>query len=126
VSTDDEDLKNACFDLARTTKWSQKPIDAELLSSLATKFEEIARNCLSMPLNRDIPLIVKAIRYLTHVHAIPPMDDDTMWFYNMLSVVVEISRPNTVVGEREKLFLEEMLQGIHESLNYETCRPFLH
>ncbi len=111
-SQDDEELKSACFDLARTTKWSQKPIDAQLLSSLAEKLEKIARDFLNEPLERDIPLIVKAIRYLNHVHAMPPMDDDTMWFYNMLSVVVEIARPNIVVDERGKPFLKEMKQGI--------------
>jgi hypothetical protein len=42
VDTDDEDPKSACFDLARSTTCSQKPIDAELLTSLAAKFEEIA------------------------------------------------------------------------------------
>jgi hypothetical protein len=57
----------------------------------------------------------KAIRYLNHVHAAPPMDDDTIWFYNMLSVVVEIASPNTVVDERGKSFLKEMQQGIHSS-----------
>jgi hypothetical protein len=77
----DEELKSACFDLARTTKRSQKPIDAALLSSLSDKFEKIARDCIEESLGRDIPLIVKAIRYLNQVHAIPPMDDDTKWFY---------------------------------------------
>jgi hypothetical protein len=118
--SDNDELKGACFDLARTAKWAQKPIDAELLSSLAGKLEKIARGFLSEPLERDIPLMVKAIRYLNHVHAMPPMDDDTMWFYNMLGVVVEIARPNTVVDERGKPFLKEMLQGIHESLSYEA------
>jgi hypothetical protein len=42
VSTEDEELKSACFELARTTKWPQKPIDAQLLTSLAEKLEEIA------------------------------------------------------------------------------------
>jgi hypothetical protein len=120
VSTNDDDLKVACFDLARTTKWSQKPIDAELLSSLSGKFEEIARGFLEESLDRDIPLIVKAIRYLNQVHAIPPMDDNTMWFYNMASVLMEIARPNTVVDERGKPFLEEMLTGINKSLSYEA------
>ena len=78
--SDNDELKGACFDLARTAKWAQKPIDAELLSSLAEKLEKIARGFLSEPLERDIPLMVKAIRYLNHVHAMPPMDDDTMWF----------------------------------------------
>jgi hypothetical protein len=116
MSTDDDELKGACLELARTTKWSQKPIDAQLLTTLAEKFEEIARGFIEPSLERDIPLIVKAIRYLNHVHAIPPMDDNTMWFYNMLSVVVEIARPNTVVDERGKPFLEEMLTGINELL----------
>ncbi|SNT02067.1 hypothetical protein SAMN05216374_2334 [Tardiphaga sp. OK246] len=120
MSTGENDLKSACFELARTTKWSRKPIDAELLSSLAVKFEEIARGFVEESLDRDIPLIVKAVRYLNQVHALPPMDEDTSWFYNMLSVVVEIARPNTVVDERGKPFLEEMQKGIHRSLSFQA------
>lgn len=120
MSISDDDLQTACFELARTAKWSRKPYDAELLSSLAAKFEEICRGFVEDSLGRDLPLIVKAIRYLGQVHALPIMDDDTHWLYSMLSVVVEIARPNTIVDERGKPFLEEMKKGIDHMLNYEA------
>lgn len=38
----------------------------------------------------------------------------------MLSVVLEIAHPDTVVDERGKPFLKEMQKGIHDSLSYEA------
>jgi hypothetical protein len=46
----------------------------------------------------------------------PPMQDDTSWFFNMLIAVLEIARPNKFVPD-EKPFLKEMLYGIVESLS---------
>jgi hypothetical protein len=44
------------------------------------------------------------------------MDEDTQWFYEMLRVVLEIARPNTVVDDENKAFLQDMLHGIGKSL----------
>jgi len=59
----------------------------------------IAASFVSEPLEIDIPLITRAVRYLGQVHAIPPMDEDTQWFSNMLQVVLEIARPNSGMDE---------------------------
>ena len=112
-----DDLRQACFDVARTTKWARKPVDSADITALADKLYEIAKGQVSPELEIDLPIITRAVRYLGQVHAMPPMDDDTGWFYDMLRVVLEIARPNTGVDEANKEFLKDMLQGIGQSLS---------
>ena len=113
-----DELRQACFDVARTTKWSRKPVDSAEITVLADKLYEIAKGQVSPEIEIDLPLITRAVRYLGQVHASPPMDDDTGWFYDMLRVVLEIARPNTGVEEENKEFLRDMLQGIEQSLEH--------
>jgi hypothetical protein len=112
-----DELQQACFDIARSTKWARKPVDAAEITAVADKLSEIAKQQVSPELEIDIPLITRAVRYLGQVHAMPPMDDDTSWFFDMLRVVLEIARPNTGVEQENKEFLRDMLQGIGRSLS---------
>jgi len=116
-SHSDDELRKSCFDVARTTKWSRKPVDSAEITALANKLYEIAKGQVSPELEIDLPLITRAVRYVGQVHAMPPMDEDTGWFYDMLRVVLEIARPNTGVEEENKEFLRDMLQGIEQSLS---------
>jgi hypothetical protein len=114
--TDTEELQSACFGVARTTKWTQKPIDAAEIMAVAEKFFEIAKRQVCPELEIDIPLITRAVRYLGQVHAMPPTDDNTVWFAEMLRAVLEIARPNTGVEEENKAFLRDMREGIDRVL----------
>ena len=104
-----DELQQACFDLARNTKWSRKPVDAAKIQAFSEQIAQIAREQVSDPLGIDISLITRAVRYLANAHAIPPMDEDTQWFYDMLRVVLEIARPNSGIDEENKEFLRDML-----------------
>jgi hypothetical protein len=115
-----EELKSACFEVARTTKWAQKPVDAADITGLADRFYKIAKEQEWPDLEIDLPLITRAVRYLGQVHAMPPMDDKTGWFYEMLRAVLEIARPNTMVAENNKAFLRDLQRGIEMSLSYEA------
>jgi hypothetical protein len=102
--------------MARATKWVQKPIDASELTGFASRLARISKNFLSEELEIDEALVARAVGYLTQVHAIPPMDEDTRWFTEMLRAILEIARPNTVVDEDNKEFLRDLLHGIEQSL----------
>ena len=115
--TEIEELQNACLGVARTTKWVQKPIDAAEITAVAKKLFEIAKQQVFPRLEIDVPLITRAVRYLGQVHAMPPMDDNTVWFSEMLRAVLEIARPNTGVDEENKEFLRDMRNGIEVSLS---------
>jgi len=77
----------ACFSVARTTLWSQTPVDVEVMQALAGQFFKIAVEHEESFVSdgQDPNLIVLAVRYLGGVHAIPPMRDNTHWFFAMLS-----------------------------------------
>jgi hypothetical protein len=62
----------ACFEVARTTKWTRKPVDSAEITALADKLYEIAKGEVSAELEIDLPLITRAVRYLGQVHAVPP------------------------------------------------------
>lgn len=104
---DREALMAACFSVARTTLWSQTPVDVEVMQALAGQFFKIAVEHEESFVSdgQDPNLIVLAVRYLGGVHAIPPMRDNTHWFFAMLDVLVELVLGNTPPGaEIDPLF----------------------
>jgi len=113
----DDDLERACLELALAIKIVKEPISSDDARGLAERFVAIAQDRVCAPLEIDRPLIARAVRYLTQVHAIPPMGDDTQWFFNMLSVVLEVARPNTSVDEKSKEFLNDMAKGINSLMS---------
>jgi hypothetical protein len=112
TSAGNDDLEQACLELALAIKIVKEPISSDDAHSLARRFLAIAVDRIYLPLDIDRALVNRAVRYLTHVHAIPPMGDDTLWFSHMLSAVLEVARPNSVVDEENKAFLEDMADGI--------------
>lgn len=111
----EEELATTCFELARTSKWAQRPIDSDEIIQLAEKFTADALSRLSPELNIDIPLITRAIRYIGQAHAMPT-GDDTAWFSHMLTALIEVARPNSGLEESGKEFLKDMLEGIEEQI----------
>jgi hypothetical protein len=111
----DEDLANACFELARTAKWTQRPIDSAEITALAERFRTIAASRVCPELNIDVPLLTRAVRYIGQAHGMP-MGDDTAWFSHMLHALIEVARPNSCLEESGKDFLEDMIEGITETL----------
>ena len=74
-----EELKQACFEIALTTEWARKPVDAAEIQAVADKLYEIAKQQVSPELDIDIPLITRAVRYLGQVHAIHRLDELRPW-----------------------------------------------
>jgi hypothetical protein len=114
--SEDADLEQACFELARTAKWARKPVDIEDIRALAAHFVEIAKShvFISDTLRIETPIITRAIRYLTQAHGMP-MSDDTAWFSNMLTALLEVARPNSGLDEEGRAFLKDMREGIEAS-----------
>lgn len=112
MSDGEKELEQACLDLAPAIKIVNEPISSAEARGLAGRFAGIAREFVSAPLDIDRLLIARAVRYLTQVHAIPPMGDDTRWFSTMLAAVLEIARPNSAVDDKGREFLSDMTEGI--------------
>jgi hypothetical protein len=111
----EEDLAKACFELARTAKWTQRPIDASEIISLAARFETIAKERKSEELAIDEPILTRAVRYIAQAHGMP-FGDDTRWFENMLTALLEVARPNSGLDLNGRAFLRDMMDGIEDSL----------
>jgi len=75
-----EKLKLACFRLAKDTLWRRGPFDADLITTHADNLFKIAFKHIELYPGMSIEIIIRAIDYLRQVHAIPPMENDTIWF----------------------------------------------
>jgi hypothetical protein len=108
-------LADACFELARVLKWSKDDPAAEAgIGSLTEKLNALAMRRVhdGDPLGIDVPVVTRAIAYLTQAHATPPMGDQTEWFGYMLDAVLEVARPNSGLDGQAREFLTDMLNGI--------------
>lgn len=108
-------LADACFELARVLKWSQdSPAAAADIGALAEKLNGIAMKRVHDhdQLGIDVPVVTRAIAYLTQAHAIPPMGERTEWLGYMLDAVLEVARPNTGLEGQAREFLKDMRDGI--------------
>lgn len=106
-------IEAACLELARTTKWSRKPIDAQEIISLAGNYAAIAKSELAPGLIEE-PVVARAIRYIAQAHGMP-MDDDTRWFSQTLRALLEVACPNSGLDEQGREFLPDMLAGIEQA-----------
>ncbi len=110
-----DELRQACFTVARNTKWAQRPMDVAEIQAFSDRLFEIAQSRIHEPLKRDAAVIARAVHYLNCTYAIPPLGEDTKWFGTALEVVLEIARPNSGLSDEAKPFLTDMMDGIHES-----------
>jgi hypothetical protein len=60
----------------------------------------------------DVPVMTRAVAYLTQAHATPPFGDHTEWFGYMLDAVLEVARPNSGLDGQAREFLKDMRDGI--------------
>jgi hypothetical protein len=107
-------LADACFELARVLKWSKEKSAADAkIGSLTDKLNFIAMKRVhdGDTLGIDVPVVTRAIAYLTQAHAIP-LGRPSGWFGYMLDAVLEVARPNSGLDGQAREFLKDMLDGI--------------
>lgn len=109
-------LRFACFKLARNRLWQTRLVDAARIERLADSFYEIAINHIGLIGNRsrDPNILVRAVRYLEQIDALPPTDDDVQWFQQTLTVLVELACPSVRHTEESCEFLNDVEEGIAE------------
>lgn len=119
-----EALHAACREVAKTTLWKpdgEKKRPEKEIDALAEKYYRIAHVQLQFitEQNRDPNLLVRAVRYLAHTHALPPMGKDTEWFSDMLGVLIELACPNTGLPPKGKAFITDLRRGLSAKLKME-------
>ena len=114
MTLDTKALLNACYETALQTMWGRQPGDADAITALANEFSRIAEEHgdFLIERNRDPNIIVRAVRYLATCHAMPPMRDDTAWFSDMLTAMIELACPDTHVFREHEPFFCDIEQGI--------------
>ena len=116
-----EALHAACLEVARETLWKpkgEKKTTVKEIGALAEKLHTVALHHVEFitEQGRDPNILVLAVRYLAHTHAIPPMRDDTGWFMDMLQVLIELACPNTDLPPRGKAFIADLRKGLSAKL----------
>jgi hypothetical protein len=126
-----ESIRRACFDLSVNLMWEKNSITYDQiedhmteLSSMTDDLYKIAMenlDCIEgLNANKEklVMLVTSAINYVTYVHAIPPMrNHPVIWFDYTLRTLLEIARPNAILGPEQLKFLDELEKGIKESRN---------
>jgi hypothetical protein len=119
MTTDDEGdaLRHACVELARTRIRFGAPIDLAMIRAIVDEFYKIAAAEIVDSPNVDRALLARAVTYINRVHSIPLEADEISWFTHTLRALIEVARPNVIVGDDGTHFLKEMRAGIDEALD---------
>ncbi|MEX5747755.1 hypothetical protein [Massilia sp. X63] len=116
---DEQELQNACLDLARVVLAAGQPqVSNDILETLADRFQRevldfapgIARA------GRDPNLLTRAVYYLIDAHALPLMGTDMEWFRQTLVCLVELAAPSIALSDQGGAFLRDLQRGVEQSL----------
>lgn len=113
-SLDRDALKRACLEVAKSIAWRGGPVNDVLAASFAEILYEEAlfHEKFIVDQDRDPNMITRAVGYLAHAHAIPPMGVDVFWFREMLSVLIELACPNAAGRKEDERLYRDIEDGI--------------
>ena len=106
---DDEALRAACLELSKQTMWVEVQSVADGYYRTAIDYFEFIEGQ-----GRDPNMLTRAVNYLAHTHAIPPMQDDQRWFSDMMMALIELACPNAGQTAKSAEFLNDIEAGIEE------------
>lgn len=119
VGLNHDTLRAACFEAARNSMADIRPTAVRKINRLAETFyihslHQVAR---LRDQGRDPQILVRAVAYLAHTHAISPMHDSTEWFIFMLRALLELACPSIVQNPDTLCFLGDLEDGINAARN---------
>lgn len=114
VDLNRDELKDICYEVARSAMWARRPVDVDKISALAQQFERIATDHCERVIShgRDPNLIIRAVRYLGRTLAPPPMGKGVSWFHGSLETLVGLACPTARLDRTTALFLDDLIEGI--------------
>ena len=90
----------------------------DAITPKAMRYFEIAlQRASALDGELDPNVIARAVRYLGHMHAIPPMGDNEEWFRGMIEVLLELVSPSTEPIPEAAAFLVDVRQGVERTLS---------
>lgn len=114
---DERALLAACREVARSTLWqTPKPMtihdvidSGQIETTVRAYSEEAERHAASVEEEGlDPNLVTRAVLYLAHEHAIPPMKDDVHWFRDALDVLIRLICPISTPTRGAALFMDDL------------------
>jgi hypothetical protein len=108
-------LNDACRRVAEEVLWTPTGTSADVVETLAGKLQEIAERHdeYIVGQNEDPNIITRAVNYIADVHAVPMIvSASTQWFNAVLSCLVELAVPNSVVSKTLLPFFDDIRRGI--------------
>lgn len=114
---DTEALRRACREVAGSTLWqTSEPwaiddiIDSEQIENAVAAYYKQAEEHSARLADggHDPNFVTRAVLYLAHEHAIPPMKDDIRWFAEALEVLVRLVDPISYPRAEDALFMADL------------------
>jgi hypothetical protein len=107
-------LNDACVELAEQVLASPSGVSADLVETLAARFQDEALHHLEFiqGQGRDPNILTRAVHYIADAHAIPPMATDIIWFRSMIDFAVELAVPNSGLSDSGRAFLSDVQDGL--------------
>jgi hypothetical protein len=112
-----EALRDACREVAKSTLW-QTPepydiddiIDSDQIAGTVEAYVAEAKQRAQdlAEGGHDPNIVTRAVVYLAHEHAIPPMKDDVRWFRDALDLLVRLVSPLSHPSRAAASFMEDL------------------
>lgn len=121
METLNEIIRAACFDLSVSLMWEADALTTDKIENsmdeLQTMTEKFYKTALFYlenieSLDRKPEIIVKAIKYIDDIHAMPPLRNNYEWFDYTLGALVELACPNNRLNKNNLDFLNDVEIGI--------------
>ena len=121
MTLNERKLEAACKQVVLATLWqSPNPrclddiITSEQRDSTLSAYVDVAKDqARYLPkYDEDPNVVTRAVRYLAHEHAIPPMKDNVEWFRDSLEVLIRLVLPNAEATPEAAAFMHDLRRGI--------------
>jgi len=114
-------LRAACYEVARAVYWEPNNPEAFCLDAINPVARRYYKTALIeakgfQDAGLDPNMIVRAVRYLGQMHAIPPQREHPAWFADSLAVLAELVCPGDVPHGLSVEFLRDVQRGIDRTL----------
>lgn len=116
IKLDLTSLQESCRRLSLSVLWSQRNHSSDIVETMTNRFVDacVRYSEYIQSQGRDPNMLTRAVLYVDHTHAIPPLGTDISWFHSMLSCLIELAVPNTDQDAESKKFLDDVAVGIAE------------
>ncbi|WP_313457930.1 hypothetical protein [Achromobacter sp.] len=110
------ELEAAYREVAKATLWTGQETSADVLETYTHKLMQRCEHYIDYiaGMDRDPNILTRAVRYIAHTHAIPPMGSNVEWIAQIVECLIELAVPNSGQTLESSAFLHDVKEGISE------------